>query len=116
MWPAPTAIAFEPLPNESLERTREGSSARFMQHQARRSAQPLHPREQPNPSETFMKLMLATILLLSLSACVVAPTGGGGGKAGGDTAVVCHKGKKTLELPRSAAKAHLDHGDRIGPC
>jgi len=64
-----------------------------------------------------MKLMLTTILLLSVSGCVVAPTGGGGsGKAGGDTAVVCHKGKKTLELPRSAAQAHLDHGDRPGPC
>ena len=65
-----------------------------------------------------MKLMLAMILLLSVSACVLAPTGGGsgGGKAGGDTAVICHKGKKTLELPRSAAQAHLDHGDRLGPC
>ena len=62
-----------------------------------------------------MKLMLATILLLSLGACVVAPTGGGG-KAGGDTTVVCHKGKKTLELPSGAAQAHLNHGDRIGPC
>ena len=69
-----------------------------------------------------MKLMLTLILLLSVSACVVAPTGdsgkagGNAGKAGGDTAVVCHKGKKTLELPRSAAQAHLDHGDRLGPC
>ena len=62
-----------------------------------------------------MKLMLTLILLLSVSACVVAPDGGGG-KAGGDTAVVCHKGKKTLELPQDAAKAHLGHGDRLGPC
>ena len=63
-----------------------------------------------------MKLMFALILLLSVSACVVAPTGGSGGKAGGDTVVVCHKGKKTLELPREAAQAHLAHGDRTGPC
>lgn len=62
-----------------------------------------------------MKLMLALILLLSVSACAVAPAGGGG-KAGGDTSVICHKGKKTLELPREAAQAHLDHGDRLGPC
>ena len=62
-----------------------------------------------------MKLMFTLILLLSVSACVVAPDGGGG-KAGGDTAVVCHKGKKTLELPRAAVQAHLDHGDRLGPC
>jgi hypothetical protein len=66
-----------------------------------------------------MKLILASILILSLSACVVAPPVGGGhsgGKAGGDTVVVCHKGKKTLELPRDAAQAHLGHGDRLGPC
>jgi hypothetical protein len=62
-----------------------------------------------------MKSILASILLLSVSACVVAPSGGGG-KAGGDTVVVCHKGKKTLELPGSAAQAHLNHGDRPGPC
>jgi hypothetical protein len=65
--------------------------------------------------ENSMKLILTSFLLLSVSACVVAPPVGGG-KAGGDTAVVCHKGKKTLELPRSAAQAHLNHGDRPGPC
>ena len=65
-----------------------------------------------------MKYLLASMLLLSLSACVVAPTGNGNGngKAGGDTVVVCHKGKKTMELPSSAAQAHLGHGDRPGPC
>jgi len=66
-----------------------------------------------------MKPMLALVMLVVVSGCVVAPDVGGGktnGKAGGDTAVVCHKGKKTLELPRSAAQAHLDHGDKLGPC
>jgi hypothetical protein len=66
-----------------------------------------------------MKAMLTLVLLLVVSGCVVAPDAGGGqsnGKAGGDTVVVCHKGKKTLELPRNAAQAHLDHGDRPGPC
>lgn len=66
-----------------------------------------------------MKPMLALLLPMFLSGCVVAPDSGGGktnGKAGGDTVLVCHKGKKTLELPRSAAQAHLDHGDRPGPC
>ena len=62
-----------------------------------------------------MKVMFASIILLTLSACVVAPTGGGG-KGSGDTLVICHKGKKTMELPRSAAQAHLNHGDRLGPC
>jgi hypothetical protein len=62
-----------------------------------------------------MKLMLALMLLLSVSACVLAPAGGDG-KAGSDTVMVCHKGKKTLELPRGAAQAHLGHGDKLGPC
>jgi hypothetical protein len=64
-------------------------------------------------------MLFTSLLLLSLSACVVAPENGGGhggGKAGGDTVVLCHKGKKTMELPGSAAQAHLDHGDRRGPC
>ena len=66
-----------------------------------------------------MRLLFASLLALAVSACVAVPENGGGhgaGKAGGDTVVVCHKGKKTMELPSSAAQAHLDHGDRRGPC
>jgi hypothetical protein len=69
--------------------------------------------------ETSMKLMLSLVLLLPVSACVATPDGAGragGEKAGGDTVVVCHKGKKTLDLPRGAAQAHIDHGDRLGRC
>ena len=61
-----------------------------------------------------MKQVLAVLCTLFVSGCVVVPVGGG--KAGGDTALVCHKGKKTLELPREAVQAHLDHGDTLGPC
>ena len=28
---------------------------------------------------------------------------------------ICHKGQ-TLELPEAAVKAHLNHGDTLGPC
>jgi len=66
-----------------------------------------------------MKPILALVLLMAISGCVVPPDVGGGqtsGKAGGDTVMVCHKGKKTLELPRGAAQAHLGHGDSLGPC
>jgi hypothetical protein len=62
-----------------------------------------------------MKPLFFSILLVGLAGCVLPETRGSG-KAGGDTTVVCHKGKKTLELPSSAAKAHLGHGDRLGPC
>lgn len=66
-----------------------------------------------------MKTIFVSIALMSLSACVVPPIdggGNGGGKGGGDTVVLCHKGKKTMELPRSAAQGHLNHGDRPGAC
>lgn len=62
-----------------------------------------------------MKLTMLILPILLISACVLVPVGGGG-KAEGGTAVVCHKGKKTLELPQEAVQAHLDHGDRRGPC
>lgn len=29
---------------------------------------------------------------------------------------VCHKGKKTLYVDENAVKAHLGHGDYLGPC
>lgn len=59
------------------------------------------------------RLFTITLLSLGLAACVVAPVGK---KAGGDTLLVCHKGKKTMELPSEAVDAHLGHGDTLGPC
>lgn len=58
-----------------------------------------------------MKAIVAMMLAVLLGACASV-----GQKAGGDTAFVCHKGKNTLELPREAVQAHLDHGDRLGMC
>lgn len=62
-----------------------------------------------------MKPFLTTLLALTIAGCAVTPAGTGG-KAGGDTAVVCHKGTKTMELPQEAVQAHLNHGDHPGPC
>lgn len=61
-----------------------------------------------------MKSVLALLFALSLTGCVVDPYGPG--KAGHQTALICHKGKKTMELPHESIQAHLDHGDRLGPC
>lgn len=63
-----------------------------------------------------MKPILISLITLAASACAYDQHYGPSGKAGGDTVLVCHKGKKTLELPREAARAHLDHGDRYGSC
>ena len=60
------------------------------------------------------KLVLFILPVLLVSGCVVVP--GKSAKAESDTALVCHKGKKTLRLPQAAVKAHLDHGDKPGPC
>lgn len=62
-----------------------------------------------------MKRILAVLLILPLAGCVMFPVGEFG-KAGGGTALVCHKGKKTMELPREAVQAHLNHGDHMGRC
>ena len=58
-----------------------------------------------------MKLFLSVLLAMFVCGCVIVPVDGGG-----ETTLVCHKGKKTLELPQEAVRAHLDHGDRLGPC
>ncbi|WP_146907132.1 hypothetical protein [Arenimonas daejeonensis] len=63
-----------------------------------------------------MKLVIALLFTLSLSGCGVFNYDGYGTKAGGDTVLVCHKGKRTMEVPSSAADAHLSHGDSYGNC
>ena len=62
-----------------------------------------------------MKLILVIWISLFLGACAT-PYGSQGQKAGGDTVFLCHKGKKTMEMPREAVDAHLGHGDHLGAC
>lgn len=61
-----------------------------------------------------MKLLAIALFALALSACGTLSTGQS--YKGGDTVLLCHKGKKTMELPATAAEAHLGHGDRYGRC
>ena len=63
-----------------------------------------------------MKLTLALLLTLTTSSCAIIYADRYIGKGGGDTVVLCHNGKYTLELPREAAAAHFNHGDTHGPC
>lgn len=63
-----------------------------------------------------MKFALTIASALLLSACVYVPFARGPAPKSGGDVTLCHKGKKTMQLPESAARAHLDHGDRLGPC
>ncbi len=87
--------------------------AAIRRHASRRSR-----RARPYPVRPFrpemhrMKYLLALLLVVSLSGCELLPVELGGPGKG----LVCHKGKKTLELPREAIGAHLDHGDYRGAC
>lgn len=58
---------------------------------------------------------LAAAVMLATSGCVLVGAPRSGGKGGGDV-TLCHKGKKTMTLPREAAGAHMDHGDHMGAC
>lgn len=60
-----------------------------------------------------MKSVLALLLLVSVSGCALVPVALLPPASSG---LVCHKGKKTMELPREAIGAHLNHGDHRGPC
>lgn len=55
---------------------------------------------------------------LVASVGVAGTAAAGGKKKGGKKKVpICHKNKKTLYLPKKAAKKHVKkHGDTWGPC
>jgi len=54
---------------------------------------------------------LVVALAGAASACVLVEQ-----KSAGQDVVVCHKGKKTMLLPREALGGHLNHGDHRGAC
>lgn len=68
----------------------------------------------PMPARTC-KVCLVAALALAANACVLVGPPSAGARSGHDV-VICHKGKKTMTLPQEAVGAHLDHGDRRGPC
>ncbi len=59
--------------------------------------------------------MLAILALIGLAAvgCVAVTPPRGEGQ---EKVVLCHKGKKTIEVAAPAADAHRRHGDTVGPC
>jgi Prealbumin-like fold domain len=58
---------------------------------------------------------LLGLLLLVLVGPAVAKDKPGQGK-GREKVVLCHKGKVMIRVARPAVRAHLRHGDTLGPC
>ena len=61
---------------------------------------------------------LAGLLVLAAVGCSGHAVPGPGPETapGSNKVVLCHKGKKTLQVAAPAAQAHYDHGDTPGPC
>lgn len=65
-----------------------------------------------------------TLLLVFLVACLTLPAAAQaqsqGGPPGQSKVTICHKpgtpAEKTMEVPRTALRGHLGHGDSEGPC
>jgi hypothetical protein len=58
---------------------------------------------------------LAALLLVGLGGTAVAKDKPGKGK-GREKVTLCHKGKVKIRVAKPALKAHLRHGDTLGPC
>jgi hypothetical protein len=59
------------------------------------------------------KILTVCAVFITLSGCVVQPHGHSGIVKHQNA--VCHKGK-TIYVSESAVRAHLRHGDSLGPC
>ena len=82
----------------------------------------------PPSGEAAMKILPMLLLVLFAGGCAhvyddryddryrYGKDHSGPGPGGQDRVLVCHKGKKTMELPAAALQGHLGHGDYRGPC
>ena len=65
--------------------------------------------------------LLSTILVVAVAALGGAGLASGSVSAAqyqysGKKVTICHKGKNTITISQAALKAHLAHGDILGPC
>jgi hypothetical protein len=63
-----------------------------------------------------MNRSVVVLLALAAAGCATVEPVDTGTEAGGVAVVLCHKGKRTMELPEEATESHLSHGDHLGPC
>lgn len=70
------------------------------------------------PRSSLVCLLLVAVLVLVMVGCSGHAEYGRGPRETPESqkVVLCHKGKKTLQVGAAAAKAHYDHGDTAGPC
>ena len=73
-------------------------------------------RSNRSTMEYDMKRVVVTLLSLVVVGCASVPEEEPPGQPACPSVVICHKGKKTMEVPEEAVEAHLGHGDHLGPC
>lgn len=59
---------------------------------------------------------MKSVLAVCIPAMVLIGCASAGSAYQSEKVTICHKGDKTLVIPRSALSAHLGHGDTRGPC
>jgi hypothetical protein len=62
-----------------------------------------------------MKWLKVTMVAAALAAMGMGLESTTGAGPDNQKVTLCHKGQ-SLEVPESAVKAHLNHGDTLGPC
>jgi hypothetical protein len=62
----------------------------------------------------ILKKTIIFVSIISSFGCAVAMEGSAPRTK--EKVTLCHKSKKTIHVDDSAVKAHLGHGDYMGPC
>jgi hypothetical protein len=76
-----------------------------------------HSRRKGTRTAFAATLALGLLLVLSVFGGVgFAKNPGAAEKQYGKKVTLCHKGKKTISVSKNAGKAHVKHGDTLGPC
>lgn len=74
-------------------------------------------RKTPRLAAAIAVAACMVMAFAALGGVGLAQTSGGPGKGQyGKKVTVCHKGKKTISISKSALPAHQRHGDAVGTC
>jgi microcystin-dependent protein len=74
-------------------------------------------RKTPRLAAAIAVAVCMVMAFAALGGVGLAQTSGGpGGKQYDKKVTICHKGKKTISISKSALPAHQRHGDAVGTC